>query len=200
MSRSTDHRHDESPADYAETVHRDYVLDVRIVERTTDDGETTYRFEAPTHEGKEFTDPDTAELYADVYFDVNGFDEREVGEQGIPLEVVQAGRDTLVAYLLTLPTADIHWVASFSGREPEKVQRYVKRLRERAASIRERIAEEGVAHSAAADPEHPHYIRTPGSGRTAPTRPSGADRTASDRGAARTSHRDVARERHSETR
>lgn len=143
MSRSTDQRHDEPPGDETETIHRDYVLDVRIVERTTDDGETVYRFEAPNHEGTEFTDPDAAELYADVYFDVNGSDERDVGERGVPPEIVQAGRDTLVAYFLTWPSTDIHWVASFSGRQPDKVKQYVGRLEERAASIRERIVEQG---------------------------------------------------------
>ncbi|WP_049935325.1 hypothetical protein [Haloplanus natans] len=143
MSRSTDQRHDEPPADETETIHRDYVLDVRIVERTTDE-ETVYRFEAPNHEGKEFADPDAAELYADVYFDVNGFDERDVGERGVPPEIVQAGRDTLVAYFLTWPSTDIHWVASFSGRQPDKVRRYVKRLEERAESIRERIVERDI--------------------------------------------------------
>ncbi|MFB6252675.1 MAG: hypothetical protein ABEI27_13510 [Halobellus sp.] len=149
MSQSTDHRRDESTTDEptvddTETIHRDYVLDVRIVERTTDDGETGYRFEAPNHEGKDFADPDAAELYADVYFDVNGFDERKVGERGVPPEVVQAGRDTLVSYFLTWPSTDINWVASFSGRQPQKVRRYVKRLEGRAESIREEIVEQNV--------------------------------------------------------
>ncbi|QDX39389.1 hypothetical protein FQU85_00270 (plasmid) [Salarchaeum sp. JOR-1] len=120
------------------------MLDVRIVERTTDDGETVYRFEAPNHKGKEFADPDAAELYADVYFDVNGFVEEGVGERGVPIEVVQAGRDTLIAYLLTWPTTDADWVASFSGRRPEKIRRYSRRLQERAESIREKIVAQGV--------------------------------------------------------
>ncbi|MFB6168999.1 MAG: hypothetical protein ABEJ43_09165 [Haloferacaceae archaeon] len=144
MSRTTESRHDESPADEPNAVYRDYVLDVRIVERTTGDGETVYRFEAPSHEGKSFDDPDAAELYADVYFDVNGFDERDVGERGVPPEIVQAGRDTLVAYFLTWPTTDVSWVASFSGRQPDKIHQYVGRLQTRAASIREQIVEQDV--------------------------------------------------------
>jgi len=144
MSRSTDHRHDESSADDAETVHRDYVLDVRIVERTTDDGETTYRFEAPTHEGKEFTDPDTAELYADVYFDVNGFEEAGTGSRGVPPEIIQAGKDTIIAYFLTQPGTDTNWVASFYGKTPNQIERYVSWVRERAEEIRQGARDRGM--------------------------------------------------------
>jgi len=154
MTRSPTRNEDESTADRKESIHRDYVLDVRIVKQTADDSEAVYQFEAPNHEGKEFTNAETAELYADVYFDVNGFDERDVGERGVPPEIVQAGRDTLVSYFLTWPSADIHWVASFSGREPEKIRRYVKRLRERAASIRERIVEQGITHAMPETPEN----------------------------------------------
>lgn len=144
MSQPTNHqRGNEQPANNTGAIHRDYVLDVRIVEQAHDD-ERVYRFEAPNHGGKEFTDPKAAELYADIYFDVNGFNEEDVGEQGIPLEIVQAGRDTLVAYLFTWPSVDIHWIASFSGRQPDKVRRYIKRLEERGESIREQIVKEGA--------------------------------------------------------
>jgi len=144
MSQSTNlQQDDEQSNDNASEIYRDYVLDVRIIKQTDDD-ETIYRFEAPNHEGEDFTDPDAAELYADVYFDVNGFDEQNVGEQGIPLEIVQAGRDTLVAYLMTWPSTDIHWVGSFSGRQPGQVRKYIKRLEKRAESIRKQIVEQGV--------------------------------------------------------
>lgn len=144
MSQPTNQHHgNEQPANDADAVYRDYVLDVRIIKKAHDD-RIVYRFEAPNHGGKEFTDPEAAELYADVYFDVNGFNEQDVGEQGIPLEIVQAGRDTLVAYLFTWPSIDIHWIASFSGRQPDKVRRYIKRLEERGESIREQIVREGA--------------------------------------------------------
>ncbi|MFB6196042.1 MAG: hypothetical protein ABEI80_07705 [Haloplanus sp.] len=140
MSQSEDTAHD----DPTESIYRDYVLDVRIVECETADG-TVYRFEAPFNAGMEFDDPGTAELYADVYFDVNGFDEDGVGERGVPPEIVQAGRDTLSAYFLTQRYADLQWVASFYGKPPEKIQRYVDRVRRRAESIREGAVERGVA-------------------------------------------------------
>ena len=59
--------------------HREYVMDVRIVEVEREGG-PAYRFEAPEHEGETFDDPENAELYADVYFDVNGFEEAGTGE------------------------------------------------------------------------------------------------------------------------
>jgi len=132
MSRST------PTPDDAESIHREYVFDVRIVERSTPDG-TTYRFEAPHHGGAEFADPETAELYADVYFDVNGFDEQDVGERGVPPEIIQAGRDTLAAYFVTQYYGDVEWVASYYGHKPERAERYVERVRKRARKIREGI-------------------------------------------------------------
>ena len=127
-----------------ETVYREYILDVRIVERTTPDG-TVYRFEAPHHGGAEFDDPEKAELYADVYFDVNGFDEEKVGEEGVPPAIIQAGRDTLAAYFHTQPYGSINWIASFYGFKPERTQRLINRVRKRATNIREGAAERGVA-------------------------------------------------------
>ena len=129
--------------DRTESLHREYVLDVRIVE-VDDDDAMRYRFEAPNHEGKAFEDPDLAELYADVYFDVNGFEEAGTGERGVPPVVIGAGRDTLAAYLLTLPGVDRHWVASFFGFKPPRVERHVDRVRTRAAEIREGALERGV--------------------------------------------------------
>ena len=126
-----------------ETVYREYILGVRIVECSTG-AEPRYRFEAPHHRGVTFENPDTAELYADVYFDVNGFQEEGTGERGVPPEVIQAGRDTLAAYMLTQPGTDANWVASFYGVKPEKVQRYRSWVRERAEEIRSGAAEMGM--------------------------------------------------------
>jgi hypothetical protein len=131
MSRST-------PTDDAESIHREYVLDVCIVERSTPDG-TMYRFEAPHHGGAEFADPETAELYADVYFDVNGFDESKVGAEGVPPAIIQAGRDTLAAYFHTQSYGDISWIASFYGFKPERTQRLIDRVKKRAAKVREGV-------------------------------------------------------------
>ncbi|EMA24610.1 hypothetical protein [Haloarcula argentinensis] len=123
--------------------YREYILGVRITERTTADGETGYRFEAPDHQGIEFGDPEMATLYADVYFDVNGFQEAGTGERGVPPTVIQAGRDTLVAYFLTQDGVDVHWAASFYGEKPEKIERYVSRVRKRSKKIREGAKEQG---------------------------------------------------------
>jgi len=125
--------------------YREYILGVRIVERTTADGEVRYRFEAPNHQGVEFDDPDTATLYADVYFDVNGFQEAGTGERGVPPTVIQAGRDTLVAYFLTQDGVDVHWAASFYGEKPEKIERYASRVRKRSKKIRDGAKEQGHA-------------------------------------------------------
>lgn len=124
-------------------VHRAYVMDVRIVESTGDEG-TAYRFEAPNHEGITFDDPETAELYADIYFDVNGFEEVGTGERGVPPVIIQAGRDTLAAYFLTQSTVDEQWVGSFMGVQPGKVIRYASRVQDRAENIRARIKEKNL--------------------------------------------------------
>jgi hypothetical protein len=113
-------------------------MDVRIVEVEGEDGRS-YRFEAPEHEGKTFADPADADLYADVYFDVNGFAEAGTGERGVPPVIIQAGRDTLAAYFLTHDTIDEHWVGSFMGVQPGKVLRYASRVRDRAENIRQRV-------------------------------------------------------------
>ncbi|PSP82019.1 hypothetical protein BRC88_00675 [Halobacteriales archaeon QS_4_69_225] len=124
-------------------LHREYVMDVRIVE-VAEDGETWYAFEAPEHEGIAFDDAEDAELYADVYFDVNGFEEAGTGERGVPPVIIQAGRDTLAAYFLTHDSIDEQWVGSFMGVQPGKVLRYASRVRDRATNIRERLRERNL--------------------------------------------------------
>jgi len=118
-------------------------MDVRILE-VADGSEPTYRFEAPDHEGITFADPDAAELYADIYFDVNGFEEAGTGERGVPPVIIQAGRDTLAAYFLTHDSIDERWVASFMGVQPGKVLRYKSRVQDRATNIRTRIQKQGL--------------------------------------------------------
>ncbi|MFB6125841.1 MAG: hypothetical protein ABEJ79_00870 [Halolamina sp.] len=135
---------DTTPTDDGRTVHAEYPFDVRVV-AVRDGGETRYRFEAPNHVGAAFDDAEAAELYADVYFDVNGFVEAGTGERGIPPEVMQAGKDTMAAYLLTRPDVDVDWVASFYGRKPSKIERYVEWVRNRAAEIRDGAADRGLA-------------------------------------------------------
>lgn len=134
---------DEPDQERGETVYEEYVLGVRIVEYDGGDG-PRYRFEAPEHVGVTFEDPELATLYADIYFDTNGFQEEGTGEVGVPPAIIQAGRDTLAAYFLTQPYADRNWVASFYGLKPEKIERYVSRVRKRAASIREGVADRGI--------------------------------------------------------
>ena len=128
-----------------ESVSREYILGVRIVEfHPSGESSPHYRFEAPNHEGCVFEDRDLAELYVDVYFDVNGFAEAGTGERGVPPEIIQAGRDTLVAYFLTQPDTDVNWVASFYGEKPEKIRRYASRVEKRADGIRAGARERGM--------------------------------------------------------
>ncbi len=75
--------------------------------------------------------PSSQTLYADVYFDVNGFDEAGTGDRGVPPEIIQAGRDTLAAYFLTRPGIDTDWVASFFGVKRERIETYVEWVRQR---------------------------------------------------------------------
>jgi hypothetical protein len=124
-------------------VYREYILGVRIRE-TEEEAITRYRFEAPDHEGITFEDPEKAELYADVYFDTNGFVEAGTGERGVPPTVIQAGRDTLAAYLLTQPGIDVDWIASFFGRRHGQIKKYVSLVEDRAEEIREGAAERGM--------------------------------------------------------
>jgi hypothetical protein len=131
---------EEPVADDRGTVHREYIADVRIVELD----EEGYRFEAPEHCGRAFEDPEIAELYADVYFDVNGFEEAGTGERGVPPIIIQAGRDTLAAYMLTQPYVDKQWIGSFMGVQSGKVERYVSRVQKRAENIRSKAVEQGV--------------------------------------------------------
>ncbi|WP_372480008.1 hypothetical protein ACAH01_01435 [Halomicrobium sp. HM KBTZ05] len=123
-----------------EQVCASYPLDISVVELPAEEG-SQYRFEAPDHCGKTFEDEESALLYADVYFDVNGFAEVGTGGRGIPPEIVQAGRDTLAAYFVTMPGVDAQWVASFYGHKPERAERYVSRVRKRASEIREGIVD-----------------------------------------------------------
>lgn len=138
MSRSTAGK---GSTDVEATVITDYVLDVRILEVTEVDDAGSYRFEAPQHCSKDFPDLETAELYADVYFDTNGFQEAGTGDFGVPIQVVAGGKDTLAAYMLTLPGADETWVGSFFGYTPTKITDYADRVRGRADEIRARATE-----------------------------------------------------------
>ncbi|MFB6085105.1 MAG: hypothetical protein ABEJ94_12760 [Halorientalis sp.] len=129
--------------DTEETVYEEYVLNVRVVEIEDEEG-TRYRFEAPDHCGKEFADPEIATLYADVYFDVNGFVEADTGERGVPPKIIPAGRDTMVAYMRTLPGASEDWVSCYFGEQPDKIKRYIRNVRARAEKVRKGAIEQGV--------------------------------------------------------
>jgi len=128
-----------------ESTFREYVLDVRITEYLPPDQDSArYRFDASEHTNVEFDDPDLAELYADVYFDVNGFAEAGTGDRGVPPEIIQAGRDTLAAYFLTQPGTDVNWVASFYGKKTTKIERYVAAVQQRAREIRDGARDRGM--------------------------------------------------------
>ena len=136
----------ETPAEPADEVAEEYILGVRIVETEAEsaDAEPSYRFEAPDHTELAFDSLEDARLYADVYFDVNGFVEEGTGERGVPPEVVQAGKDTLAAYLMTMPWADIHWIALFYGATTTDIERYFSWVRNRADEIRSEAAAQGL--------------------------------------------------------
>lgn len=135
----------QSRFDPNESVLEEYPLDVRIVEYVPPDGEEPrYRFDAPRHTRITFDDPETATLYAAVYFDTNGFQEDGTGDRGVPPEVIQAGQDTLAAYFLTMPGTDVNWVASFYGKKPTEIRRYVAAVRHRAEAIRTNVAESDI--------------------------------------------------------
>ncbi|RDZ48482.1 hypothetical protein C5B86_05430 [Haloferax sp. Atlit-19N] len=146
----------------SERAYRTHPLGVRIVEYDDPDGDgRRYGFRAPDHAGREFDDPDTAALYADVYFDVNGFVEAGTGDRGVPPEVIQAGRDTLAAYFLTQPYADADWVASFYGKKRARIERYTAAVRRRAEEIREGVeALEREGNSVADDASLGCQVRT----------------------------------------
>lgn len=137
---TTTHPRADQSSTASTAIHREYVLDVRIVEEPGPDG-SSYRFEAPEHVGIRFDDPEMAELYADVYFDVNGFVEAGTGDRGVPPQIVQAGKDTLAAYLLTMPDSDVAWVASFYGKKPGEIEQYLSWVRGRAEEIRAGVAD-----------------------------------------------------------
>lgn len=141
MSQTNTH----SSANHEESVFEEYVLGVRVVEcaNHTDDI-VQYRFEAPDHEDVVFEDSELAQLYADVYFDANGFVESGTGERGVPPELVQAGKDTLAAYLLTQPGTDVNWVASFYGTTPDKIEQYISWVQQRAEEVRQKARENGI--------------------------------------------------------
>lgn len=142
MSKSDDTFAD----DTTESVFKSYLLDVRIVEYHPLDADgPRYRFEAPQHTEITFDDADTAELYADVYFDVNGFQEAGTGDRGVPPEIIQAGKDTVAVYFLTMPGVDVNWVASFYGVKPTKIERYVSWVHERAKEIRAGAKAQGMS-------------------------------------------------------
>ncbi|WP_152040743.1 hypothetical protein [Salinigranum salinum] len=129
-----------------ESIHEEYVLGVRVVEVSSPEADgPRYRFEAPDHQGREFADPELATLYADVYFCTNGFVEEGTGERGIPPEVIGAGRAVLAAYFLTLPGTDRDWVASFFGKKPHRVRKYVEWVQGQADEVRAGVREQDVA-------------------------------------------------------
>lgn len=127
-----------------ESIYREYILGVRIVETETEAGEPSYRFEAGDHQGREFEDPEMATLYADIYFCTNGFEEEGTGDRGVPPEIIGAGRAVLASYFLTQPSIDAHWVASFFGKKPHFVRQYTESVRQSAEQIRDGAEARGM--------------------------------------------------------
>lgn len=126
-----------------ERVVEDYPGEVRITEHSVGtDGDTIYYFDAPMHEPMYFDDPDTARLYADVYFDVDSFREEKSGERGVPPAGAAAGTDTLAAYLITQQGMSTEWLMRWMDVERETVHTYLSRVRTRAEERREELSED----------------------------------------------------------
>lgn len=143
----------EIPYEY-ETVE-EYPYSVRIERyhpmqtKQTDDGfsiegdEVRYRVVTPNAQKiPEFDAEDTARLWVDVYFDVGGFREEKTGDRGVPPEVAAAGKDTLVAYLVTQRGMSTTWATRFFDISRETVHSYCSRVRSRARAAREELTEE----------------------------------------------------------
>lgn len=82
---------------------------------------------------------DIAELYADVYFDVEGFRDEKTGERGIPPEVARAGTDTIAAYLRTQGKST-EFLMDWLGVKRETIHSYLSRVRSRAKEKRDELA------------------------------------------------------------
>ncbi|WP_247002828.1 hypothetical protein [Halosolutus gelatinilyticus] len=149
MSRSTDRSLEQTSdtsgrAPDRTSVYREYIKDVRVLEIESAEEDLRYRFEAPNHPGLTFETPEKATLYADVYFDTNGFREAGTGEIGIPPAIVQSGMDVIAAYMLAQPETSKDWVASFFGSTHEELDTYVSWVRTRAEEVRRAARDEGI--------------------------------------------------------
>ncbi len=118
-------------------VYRAYADGVQIAEvppETSGDPGPRYRFDAPQHVAKTFTEPERAELYAAVYFAVDGFREEDTGRKGVPLAVARADDAVLAAYTLAAwDGTSRKWLTRTFDIDHEQVQVWLDDVRDRAA-------------------------------------------------------------------
>lgn len=117
-------------------VYRSYADGVRIAAvppKVADGPQPLYRFDAPQHEPVTFADPEHAELYAAVYFAVDGFRAETVGRKGVPLAVARADDAVIAAYTLAAwDGTSRKWLTRTFGVDHEQVQTWLDAVRERA--------------------------------------------------------------------
>lgn len=99
-----------------------------------------------------FEDPEHAELYADVYWVADMFNEKETGERGIPPRVARRGQEAIVAYCIARsPSTSVEWAAAEFDVSEDTVRTYLSRVRRQAEVQREAYAEEDSVHNATGD-------------------------------------------------
>lgn len=86
---------------------------------------------------------DSAELWADVYFAVGGFNEDNTGGRGVPPEVAIADREVLAAYFMTHSSIDVEHLADFFDVSRNTIYSYLSRARARGREARDEIEEFG---------------------------------------------------------
>jgi|GEM_PF-6890075 len=96
-----------------------------------------------------FEDLELAELYADVYWVADMFNEKETGERGIPPRVARRGQEAIVAYCIARsPSTSVEWAAAEFDVSEGTVRTYLSRVRRQAEVQREAFAEKDSAHNA----------------------------------------------------
>jgi hypothetical protein len=114
-------------------VHMPYLPEIYIKKTTDSSGDTTYTFHAPEHQKREFRDGLDAELYAMLYFCVDGFDESGSGPNELPTEIARAG----------IPYQAIYTLVTQEDSDFDSVIKEFDTDRETVIEWREKIDSEG---------------------------------------------------------
>jgi len=142
----------EVPIPYEGETVKEYPDGARIQRDTNNDG-SRYFVIAPTEYNDDrgndypiypipsFDELSTAELYVDVHHATGGFDERSVGESGVPPRIAADGSEALVAYLLCQGGVSREWIEKELDIRKGTIYSYLSRLRSRAEEAREEFEE-----------------------------------------------------------